>query len=73
MVRRAKVPPAPEDRVARGGYRLGHGGDHHCHLLTLVDLPFHQPSDMADAIENGDGGAAEFHHNLRHTCGLMLR
>ena len=44
----------------------GHGRDHHGDLVAALDLPLHQAGDMADALNVGHGGAAEFHRNQRH-------
>ncbi len=53
-----------------------HGRDHHGHLIAAVDLTLHQIRHMADAVEVGHRGAAEFHNNLGHPnpgpCETML-
>ncbi len=35
-------------------------------LVAAVALALHEGRDMADAVEIGHRGAAEFHRNLRH-------
>ena len=44
----------------------GHGRDHDGDLIAAVDLGLHQRRHMADAVEVGHRGAAEFHYNLGH-------
>ena len=41
----------------------GHGGDHDGDLVPRVDLALHAGRDVADAVEVGDRGAAELHHD----------
>ena len=44
----------------------GHGGDDDSDLVAAVDLPLHVTRDVADALDVGDRGAAELHHNHSH-------
>src|SRR5208282_2314076 len=44
-----------------------HGGDDDCDLKTRVDLALYMGRDLADALDVGDGRAAEFHHKTRQT------
>ena len=51
-----------------------HGGDDDGDLVAGVHLALHVTRDVADALDVGDGGAAELHHNHSHTrfppCGF---
>ena len=40
-----------------------HGGDHDGDLVARLDLALHAGRDVADAVEVGDRGAAELHHD----------
>jgi hypothetical protein len=42
-----------------GGSR--HGRYHHRNLMPGVRLPLHMAGDVADVVDVGDGGTAEFH------------
>ena len=44
----------------------GHGGDDDRDLMAGVDLAFHMPRDVADAVDVGDRSAAEFENETRH-------
>src|SRR5688572_18510820 len=56
--------------VARPGDQLvglpGHGRDHDGDLVAGIDLALHVARHIADAVDVGDGGAAEFHHETGH-------
>jgi hypothetical protein len=41
----------------------GHGGDDDSDLIPRHHLAFHAMGDVADAVEVGDGGAPELHHD----------
>ena len=41
----------------------GHGRDHDRDLVAGLDLALDAAGDVADAVEVGDRGAAEFHHD----------
>ncbi len=59
---------APGDELVGGA---GHGRDHDGDLVPRVNLALDAGRDVADAVEVGDGGAAEFHHNTRHCSGSV--
>jgi hypothetical protein len=40
-----------------------HGGNHDRNLVPRLDLTLHAGRDVADAVEVGDRGAAELHHD----------
>ena len=40
----------------------GHRRHHHGHVMAGIDLALHMARDVADAVDVGDGRAAEFHH-----------
>ena len=40
----------------------GHRGDHDGHVMAGIDLALHMLRDVANAVDIGDGRAAEFHH-----------
>ena len=44
----------------------GHGRDHDGDLVAGVDLALDVARDVADAVDVGDGGSAEFHHEAGH-------
>ena len=44
----------------------GHGRHDDGDLMAGIDLPLHMRGDIADPIEVGDRGAAEFHHQSSH-------
>ena len=44
----------------------GHGGDHDGDLVAGVDLALDVLRDIADSVEIGDRGSAEFHHQAGH-------
>ena len=44
----------------------GHGGDDDRDLVAGIDLAFDVAGHIADAVEVGDGRAAEFHHDAGH-------
>ena len=44
----------------------GHRRDHHGDLMAGIDLALHMARDVADAVDIGDGCAAEFHHEAAH-------
>ena len=44
----------------------GHCRDHHGDVMAGVDLALHMARDVADAVDIGDGCAAEFHHEAAH-------
>ena len=56
--------------VAAPGHQLvglaGHGGDHHRHVVAGIDLALDVARDVADALDIGDRGAAELHHQTGH-------
>ena len=56
--------------LAAPGHQLvglaGHGGDHDGHLVAGVDLALDVARDIADAVDIGDRGSAEFHHEAGH-------
>ena len=56
--------------LARPGDQLvglaRHGGDDHRDLVAGVDLALDVARDVADAVEIGDRGSAEFHHQTGH-------
>ena len=54
---------APFNQLVR---HAGHGGDDDGHLVPSLDLALDAGGDIADAVEIGDGGAAEFHHDAGH-------
>jgi hypothetical protein len=43
--------------------RAGHGGDDHGHLMAGIDLPLDPDGNRLDAVDIGQGGAAELHHD----------
>ena len=43
-----------------------HRRDHHGDLVAGVDLALDMARDVADAVDVGDRGSAEFHHETRH-------
>ncbi len=47
-----------------GGAR--HGRDHDGDLVAGIDLALDVARDVADALDVGDRGAAEFHHQAGH-------
>ena len=56
--------------LARPGDQLvglaRHGGDHDGDLVAGIDLALDVARDIADAVEIGDRGSAEFHHQTGH-------
>ena len=44
----------------------GHGGDDDGDVVAALDLALHLGGGVADAVEVGDAGAAEFHHQTGH-------
>jgi len=56
--------------IAAPGHELvghaRHGRDDDGHVIAGVDLALDVAGDVADAVEIGDGGAAEFHDEARH-------
>jgi hypothetical protein len=46
--------------------RAGHGGDDNGHLVAGFHLALDAVGDISDAVEIGDGGAAELHHDAGH-------
>ena len=60
---------APGDQLVGDA---GHGGDHDGDLVAGVDLALHAGGDVADAVEVGDRGAAELHHDAGHRCQLPV-
>ena len=44
----------------------GHGRDHHGDLVAGIDLALDVARDVADAVDVGDRGAAELHHQAGH-------
>ena len=44
----------------------GHGRDDDGHVVAALDLALDLGGGVADAVEVGDGGAAEFHHQTGH-------
>jgi hypothetical protein len=59
--------PAPIDQLVGGP---GHGGDHHGDLVTGRHLALDVACDIADAVDVGDRGAAELHHEAGHRLDL---
>ena len=62
VVQRRQVG-APLDQLVG---HAGHGGDDDGNLVAVLDLALDALGDVADAVEVGDGGAAEFHHDAGH-------
>ena len=62
VVQRRQVG-APLDQLVG---HAGHGGDDDGDLVAAVDLALDALGDVADTVEVGDGGAAEFHHDAGH-------
>ena len=59
---------APADQlVGLARHRRDHDGD----LVAGVDLALDMPRDVADAVDIGDGCAAEFHHEAAHDDALI--
>ncbi len=57
------------ERLAPGDELVGdagHGGDHDGDLVPGLDLAPDAGGDVADAVEIGDGGAAELHDDASH-------
>ncbi len=68
--RRRRVPAPAHQLVGLAG----HGGDHDGHLVAGVDLALDVLRDIADSVEIGDRGSAEFHHQAGHGGpSLLLR
>ena len=44
----------------------GHRRHHHGDVMAGIDLALHMARDVADAVDIGDGCAAEFHHEAAH-------
>ena len=44
----------------------GHRRHHHGDIVAGIDLALHMERDVADAVDIGDGCAAEFHHEAAH-------
>ena len=44
----------------------GHRRHHHGDVMAGIDLALHVQRDVADAVDIGDGCAAEFHHEAAH-------
>ena len=40
--------------------------DDHGDVMAGIDLALDMVRDVADAVDGGDGGAAEFHHKAAH-------
>ena len=55
--------PAPLDQLIGGA---GHGGDDDGDVIAGVDLALDVARHVADAVEIGDRGSAEFHHQPSH-------
>ena len=52
----------------------GHRGHHDGDVMAGIDLALHMARDVADAVDIGDGRAAEFHHEAAHDgCCIPLR
>ena len=51
----------------------GHGGDHDGHLMASLHLAAHVRRHVADALNVGDGRAAEFHHQSGHVPRSLRR
>ena len=62
--------PAPADQLVG---LAGHGGDHDGDLVAGVDLALDVVRDIADAVDIGDRGSAEFHHQAGHGDQGLLR
>ena len=62
--------PAPFDQPV-GGPR--HRGSHHRDLVAGVDLTLDVAGNVADVLDIGDRGAAEFHHQAGHGRIVTLR
>ena len=54
---------APADQLVG---LAGHGRDHDGDLVAGVDLALDVARDIADAVDIGDRGSAEFHHQAGH-------
>ena len=59
---------APGDQLIR---RSGHGGDHDGNFVPGIDLALDVAGNVADALDSGDRGPAEFHDKTSH--GRRLR
>ena len=57
---------APGDELVG---RARHGRDHDGDLMAGVDLALDVARDVADAVDIGDRGSAEFHHQTGHDFG----
>ena len=44
----------------------GHRRHHHGDIMSGIDLALDVARDVADAVDIGDGRAAEFHHEAAH-------
>ncbi len=62
VVHRGGVAAPFHQLVGLAGHRGNHDGD----VMTGIDLALHMARDVADAVDIGDGGAAEFHHEAAH-------
>ena len=62
IVQRAQLL-APGDQLVGDA---GHGRDHHRHLVPGLHRALHAGGHGADAVQVGDGGAAELHHDAGH-------
>jgi hypothetical protein len=60
---------APFDQLVRGA---GHGTDDDRDLVPGIDFPFHPVGDVADAVQVGHRGAAEFHDDAGHVGSSVL-
>ena len=57
-----RFPDPGDELVGLAGHRRDDDGD----LVAGIDLALDVAGDIADAVDVGDGGAAELHHDARH-------
>ena len=62
VVERRGVPDPGDEFVGLAGHRRDDDRD----LVAGLDLALHVAGDVADAVEIGDGRAAELHDETRH-------
>ena len=69
----ARVVAAARPRLHPGDELVGlagHGRDDDGDLMAGVDLALDMAGDVADALDIGDGRAAEFHHETGHAVSI---
>ena len=62
IVQGARLAAPPDEFVGLAG----HGGDDDGYVVARIDLAFHMPGHVPDAVEVGDGGATEFQNETGH-------